>query len=453
MMQSLTLDFLAGLLDGQIRGAQENTFCRVVTDTRQTSDQALFVALQGPRFDGHDFIAAAREAGASAALVERWVDDPLPQVKVASSLQALGQLAAWNRQAFKGPVVGVTGNSGKTTVKEMLAAMLRLDRGSVLATPGNLNNAIGLPLTLLSLEPQHQAAVIELGANHLGEIDYLASLTRPDLGVITNVTGAHLGEFGSLEAIAQAKGELLAWLPNDGVSVLNAEDVFFDFWRKQSLCPITSFGIRQGDVRAEDLHTDALGNSQFTAVTPWGRQVVHLALPGRHNLSNALASMALAGHLGIVLEVQAQALAEMQSVKGRLQRINAYGDALLLDDSYNASPGAVKSAIDLLASLPGKRLLALGALAELGDASAAIHSQLGGYAREQKLDGLYVLAGAAEAAASAFGQEARVFADHSALAEALKPHLDRETCLLVKGSRSARMDLLVTLLRKEETGA
>lgn len=453
MMQPLTLMQLARLLEATARGQGDPAFTQVVTDTRKACDHSLFVALQGQNFDGHQFLAQARQAGACLALVEHWVDDPLPQVKVPSCLKALGQLAAWNRKLFTGPVIGITGNSGKTTVKEMLAACLRLDRGNLLATPGNYNNAIGLPLTLLDLKPEHQAAVIELGANHLGEIDYLADIARPDLGLITNVTGAHLGEFGSLQAIASAKGELLSWLPKDQPAILNAEDAFFNFWQDLAPGPVCSFGLHSGDLHAEDLSQDGQGHFSFIASTPWGQQPIKLALPGQHNVANALACMALAGHLGVSLATQAEALAALQPVKGRLQRINAYGDALLLDDSYNASPGAVKSAIDLLASLPGVRILALGALAELGSASQTIHKELGEYARDKKLDGFYVLAGEAEAAAQAFGHRAEIFADHAALAAALKPRLDRNTCLLVKGSRSARMDLLVDLLRREAAEA
>ncbi|MDR9467378.1 UDP-N-acetylmuramoyl-tripeptide--D-alanyl-D-alanine ligase [Marinospirillum sp.] len=451
MIRPLTLEQLAELLKGEFRGPSTATFAQVVTDTRQLQSGCLFVALQGPRFDGHAFVPDARSQGAAMALVEHWVDDPLHQIRVTCTRKALGALAAWNRQQFKGPVVAVTGNSGKTTVKEMLAAILKLARGSVLSTRGNLNNDIGVPLTLLELQPQHQAAVVELGANHLGEIDYLAGLTQPDAGVLTNVTGAHLGEFGSMQAIAQAKGELIPWLHAGQCLVLNREDRFFDFWEKQAGCSILSFGLAQGDLRAEQVATDAAGNTRFLAVTPWGQQRVELQLPGQHNIANALASMAVAGHLGVDLNLQAQALAALQPVKGRLQRVNAYGDALLLDDSYNASPGAVKSAIDLLASLPGQRILALGALAELGDASAQIHRDLGLYARHRGLDDLVVLAGPAEATAEAFGACARVFPNHESLADFLRPRLTADTCLLVKGSRSAGMDRLVELLRHDKT--
>ncbi|WP_114418552.1 UDP-N-acetylmuramoyl-tripeptide--D-alanyl-D-alanine ligase [Marinospirillum perlucidum] len=451
MMHPLSAEDLIELVEGELRGNTKLPFAQVITDTRQLQAGCLFVALKGPRFDGHDFIQEARSRGAVLALVEDWVDDPLPQVKVASCLDALGQLGAWNRDLFQGPVVAVTGNSGKTTVKEMLAAIFSRHWDQVLATRGNLNNAIGVPLTLLELGPEHQAAVIELGANHLGEIAYLSELVQPDIGLITNVTGAHLGEFGSLEAIAEAKGELISALGKEQLLVLNAEDRFFSYWQQKARCRVLSFGLAQGEVCVQSDLSSVWGLSRFEVTTPWGVQACELQLPGRHNQANALASIAVAGSLGIDLAVQARVLADLQPVKGRLHRVNAYGGALLLDDSYNASPGAVKLAVDLLAEFPGKRFLALGHLAELGEATEAIHQELGEYARQKGLDALYTLAGPAEAAARGFGDKAQVFADLSGLATALKPHLDEQTCVLVKGSRSAGMDQLVKLLQPGST--
>jgi len=448
MLTALTLRDLAKLLGGKFRGPEHTQFEQLVTDSRALQAGCAFVALKGPRFDGHNFVAEARKQGAALAIVEHWVDDPLPQLSVPSTLQALGHLAAWNRQQFQQPVIAVTGNSGKTTVKEMLAAILSLAGGPVLSTRGNLNNAIGVPLTLFGLQAEHQAAVVELGANHLNEIDYLASLVRPEVGIITNVTGAHLGEFGGLQAIAQAKGELIPWLEKNHCLILNQEDQFFDFWKGQAQSQLLSFGLHQGDLRAEQIVLDEWGCPSFLAVTPWGTQQVSLDLPGQHNLANALASMAAAGYLGIDLDIQAKALGRLQATQGRLRRVEAYGGAQLLDDSYNASPGAVKAAIDLLVGLPGQRLLALGALAELGDASFAIHRELGLYARDNGVEQLLVLSGPAEAAAEAFGAGGQAFKDHEQLAGYLRPILTPSSRLLVKGARSAHMERLVELLRK-----
>lgn len=449
MMQALTLQQLASCLQAELRGTTAQQVIRVDLDSRQLHAGSLFAALRGQRVDGHHFLDAAARKCATAALVEDWQPSRLPQLRVPSVAAALGRLAGWNRGQFSQPLVAVTGNSGKTTVKEMLAAVLSAHCGQVLATRGNMNNELGVPLTLLKLQPVHQAAVIELGANHLGEIDYLAGLARPDIGVITNVTGAHLGEFGSMEAIALAKGELLQHVSPKGCAILNAEDVFFEFWQQRAVCPVLSFGLHRGEVRAEAIRLDHFGNPSFTAVTPWGSQEVVLNLPGQHNIGNALAVMAAAGQLGVPLWLQARVLSQLQPVPGRLHRINAWGGALLLDDSYNASPGAVKSAIDVLAALPGKRLLALGSLAELGEATDAIHRELGWYAREQRLDGLFVLEGKASLAAEAFGAGALIAATHAELADLLRPQLNRQTCLLVKGSRSAGMDKLVNLLKAE----
>lgn len=453
MMQDLGLDELAAILQAEQQGETSQRIASVAIDTRQLHQGSLFVALPGQRVDGHQFLGQASRQKAAAALVQRWQPEALPQLKVLSPRLALGQLAAWNRRQFKQPLVAVTGNSGKTTVKEMLAALLSAHFGQVLATRGNLNNDLGVPLTLLKLQPVHRAAVIELGANHVGEIDYLAGLAQPDLGIITNVTGAHLGEFGSMEAIARTKGELLDHLSPQGCAILNADDPFYADWRQRARCSVLSFGIGRGEVRAEAVQLDALGNPSFSAVTPWGQVDMQLQLPGRHTVANALAAMAVAGHLGVPLAVQARALSCLQPVPGRLHRINAWGDALLLDDSYNASPGAVKSAIDLLSLLPGKRFLALGALGELGEAADRIHRELGEYARQKQIDGLFALAGKAALAAESFGSGGEVAADHAALADRLRPLMDARTCLLVKGSRSAGMDRLVRLLRKDTTAA
>lgn len=451
MMRSLTLVNLAACVDGEVRGATDLEFNSISIDARQIQSGALFVALPGERVDGHDFLDQAQQNKASAALVERWQPSGLPQIKVASAVAALGTLASYNRRLFSAPLVAVTGNSGKTSVKEMLAEILATHFGEVLATQGNLNNELGVPLTLMRLQPKDTAAVVELGANHLGEIHALASMAKPDVGIITNVTGAHLGEFGNMQAIAQAKAELLTHINPKGCAILNADDAYYDFWRQKVTSNLLSFGFKQADICATKVVLDKLGRPEFNLVTPWGEQTISLQLPGRHNVANALAAIAAAGYLGVPLALQAEVLQKLQPVTGRLSRVKAWGDALLLDDSYNASPGAVKSAIDLLAALPGKRLLVLGSLAELGKATDSIHTELGLYAAQQGLDGLFALEGKASLAAKAFGAAGLVAANHQALAEALKPELTADTCLLVKGSRSSAMDKLVALLGKKDT--
>lgn len=455
MMHSLTLAQLAVCVGGELQvpiaGAclGEPITC-VTIDARKVCQGSLFAALVGERVDGHDFLEQAQGNQASAALVEHWQNSDLPQVKVPSVVKALAALAGYNRQLFTAPLVAVTGNSGKTSVKEMLAAMLAAHFGQVLATEGNLNNELGVPLTLLRLRPTDLAAVVELGANHLQEINQLASIAKPNVGIITNVTAAHLGEFGSRQAIAQAKAELLAHLLPEGCVVLNADDFYYDFWRQQARVKTLSFGFKQADVRASKLRL-GVGGTYFEVITPWGDQHFSLQLVGKHNVANALAAIAAAGFLGVPLAVQARALQTLQPVAGRLKPMKAWGGGLLLDDSYNASPDAVKAAIDLLAALPvaGKKLLALGSLAELGRTSASIHAELGEYARLRGLDGLFALEGEASLAAKAFGEGGEVALTHQALAERLKLELSATSCLLVKGSRCSAMDRLVALLVKK----
>lgn len=455
MMHSLTLAQLAACVGGKLQAPAtkaclgEPITC-VTIDARKVCQGSLFAALVGERVDGHDFLEQAQGNQASAALVEHWQNSDLPQVKVPSVVKALAALAGYNRQLFTAPLVAVTGNSGKTSVKEMLAAMLAAHFGQVLATEGNLNNELGVPLTLLRLRPTDLAAVVELGANHLQEINQLASIAKPNVGIITNVTAAHLGEFGSRQAIAQAKAELLAHLLPEGCVVLNADDFYYDFWRQQARVKTLSFGFKQADVRASKLRL-GVGGTYFEVITPWGDQHFSLQLVGKHNVANALAAIAAAGFLGVPLAVQARALQTLQPVAGRLKPMKAWGGGLLLDDSYNASPDAVKAAIDLLAALPvaGKKLLALGSLAELGRTSASIHAELGEYARLRGLDGLFALEGEASLAAKAFGEGGEVALTHQALAERLKLELSATSCLLVKGSRCSAMDRLVALLVKK----
>jgi len=451
MMQKLTLKDLTACVEGELKGGADQLVNGLAIDARQVEDGTLFAALVGERVDGHDFLNQAQENQASAALVECWQASDLAQIKVKSVIAAMAALASYNRQNYTAPLVGVTGNSGKTSVKEILAAILSAYWGEVLATQGNLNNELGVPLTLARLNSTHKAAVVELGANHLGEINNLAKMVQPDIGIITNVTGAHLGEFGSRQAIAQAKAELLDHIKPDGYLVLNADDAFYGFWQQRAKNKVISFGFDQADVCATQITFNELGNSESYVVSPWGEQKISLQLPGKHNIANALAAIAAAGQLGVPLALQAKVLQKIQPVKGRLARVNAWADALLLDDSYNASPGAVKSAIDLLAVLPGKKILALGSLAELGDAADSIHTELGLYARSQGLDGLFALEGRASLAAKSFGEGGKVATSHLALAELLKPELNVDTCLLVKGSRSSRMDKLVVLLSKKDT--
>jgi len=423
----------------------------IVTDTRQLAPGALFVALRGERFDAHDFIGQARAAGAVAALVERPVDDPLPQLVVADSRLALGLLGRARRRIWGGPLVAVTGNSGKTTVKQMLATLLTRS-GPTLATQGNLNNDIGAPLTLLALEAGHRQAVVELGANHLGEIAWTTALAAPRVAVITNVTGAHVGEFGGMGRIAQAKAEILAGLPPDGVAVLNRDDAFFVTWASLAAPrEVLDFGLDpRARLRGETLACDALGRYAFTLVLD-GRKIgrVQLALLGRHNVANALAAAAAALAMGLA---EAEVLAGLEAVSpmsGRLSVVEGRHGSRLLDDTYNANPGAVKAALDVLVTLPGPHWCLLGAMGELGGESDRLHAELGHYARERGVDFLGTLGEPARPASRAFGEGGVHFDDREALMRHVLHHLPPATSVLVKGSRSAGMERIVAALRAD----
>ncbi|CAM3552213.1 UDP-N-acetylmuramoyl-tripeptide--D-alanyl-D-alanine ligase [Halomonas lysinitropha] len=423
----------------------------IVTDTRHLGPGALFVALRGERFDAHDFIAQAREAGAVAALVEHRVDDPLVQLEVADTRLALGLLARARRRAWGGPLVAVTGNSGKTTVKQMLATLLARS-GPTLATQGNLNNDIGAPLTLLALEPGHRQAVLELGANHLGEIAWMTALVEPRVAVITNVTGAHVGEFGGMGQIAQAKGEILAGLPADGVAVLNRDDAYFATWASLAAPrEVLDFGLDpRARLRGEALACDALGRYAFTLVLD-GREIgrVSLALLGRHNVANALAAAAAALAMGLAECEVLAGLEAMTMMPGRLSVVEGLNASRLLDDTYNANPGAVKAALDVLVTLPGPHWCLLGAMGELGGESDRLHAELGHYARERGIDFLGTLGEPASPASQAFGEGGVHFDDREALMRHVLHHLPSGASVLVKGSRSAGMEGVVAALRAD----
>ncbi|OAZ92552.1 UDP-N-acetylmuramoyl-tripeptide--D-alanyl-D-alanine ligase [Halomonas sp. G11] len=423
----------------------------VVTDTRKMVAGGLFVALKGPRFDGHDLLAEAQQAGAAAALVEAPVNSSLPQLVCPDTRLGLGLMSAAVREDWQGPLVAVTGNSGKTTVKDMTAALLA-PLGAVHSTQGNLNNDIGAPLTLLALTPDHQAAVVELGANHLGEIAWTTRLARPQVAVITNVTGAHVGEFGGMGQIAQAKGEVLSGLADDGVAVLNLDDHYFAYW---AVCAaprhVISFSIKgPADIWAEALSCDSQGRYAFT-LNYQGRSLGRVQLPllGKHNVSNALAAAAAAFSLGVPPAQVIERLARLSALPNRLGVLPGLRGVNLLDDSYNANPGAVKAALETLMSLPGPHWCALGAMGELGSDSSALHADIGQYAAQLGVDLLLTLGEAAKPASDAFDGGLH-FNDHATLVRHLHNTLPPNASLLVKGSRSAGMEQIVTALRTDE---
>ncbi len=434
---------IGAVLHGEDRG-----FSRVVTDSRQLRPGDLFVALRGDHFDGHDYVQRAASLGAAGALVSHVVDGGGSQLLVeGDTLGALQAYAAIWRKEFALPVIGVTGSSGKTTTKQMLAAVFA-QRGPVLATEGNLNNHIGVPLTLLRLRREHLTAVIEMGANHAGEIALLAALAQPGVGIITQAGDAHLEGFGSREGVAKAKGELFAVVAaGKGLSVINADDDYAPLWQQLAQGgKRLMFGFdATADVGAADVTPIATGIA-FTLRTPEGAARVALNLPGRHNVMNALAAAAAGHALGLTPDQIATGLSQVQPVAGRLNRLRTPEGATLIDDSYNANPTSLKAAMALLGDAPGERRLVLGEMRELGPDAAAIHQQAGRDAQAAGIDRLYTLGKLPQLAAEAFGPNAHAFDDVDALVAALRKGLDEGVTVLVKGSRGARMERVVAAL-------
>ena len=493
----MLLSQVAQVLNGRLVGADVR-FDVVSTDSRKVKPGDLFIALRGEYFDGYEFVAAALQSGAVAVMInadsyEAHPTLPAPQSPVrgtppdtrpadglgAASLLlventrlALGQLAAHWRKQFDIHLVAITGSNGKTTVKEMLNSILRTAAGSdsaVLATPGNLNNDIGMPLTLLQLNAQHRYAVIEMGMNHPGEIDYLTHIARPDVALITNASGAHLEGLGSVEAVARAKGEIFAGLKPQGTAVINADDEYATLWRGLAgTHPLIEFGLKQpADVfgqwqpypREEVIDgcqissaspSRACSGLRLTTQMPKGGFIAEMQVPGAHNARNALAATAAAAALNIPLEIIAAGLEKFGGVPGRLQHKAARHGATLIDDTYNANPASLRAAISVLAHAGGKRVLVLGDMGELGNNAAVFHAEIGTEARHAGIEKLYALGELSRNAIRAFGCGAEHFERIEDLQKALEDELDEDTTVLVKGSRFMKMERVVNFLSPEE---
>lgn len=448
------LSDVARRLDAHLHG-DDARFTRVATDTRQLAPGDLFVALRGEHFDGHAFVHEARKAGAAGALVAEPQPVSLPQVVVPDPLTGLQHYARSWRGDFHLPVVGVTGSNGKTTVKQMLTSIFAC-RGPVLATQGNLNNHIGVPLTLLALREEHKTAVVEMGANHGGEIAALAALAQPDVGVVTNAGDAHLEGFGSREGVAKAKGELFAALGEPGIAVINADDDYAPLWRQLAGgADIITFGLSDdADVRAIHPRPEPAGapaGMDFELRVPEGRQGVRLPLPGMHNVRNALAAAACAVALGLDARQIAAGLLAVRPAPGRLAWRRALNGARLLDDTYNANPTSLRAALELLADVQARRWLVLGDMGELGRGAEQMHHAAGEEARALGIERLYAVGPLSREAAKGFGAGAVHFADVAALVAEVRERLAPDVALLVKGSRSARMERVVAGLTGEET--
>ncbi|MFC4159959.1 UDP-N-acetylmuramoyl-tripeptide--D-alanyl-D-alanine ligase [Chitinimonas lacunae] len=443
-----TLADAATVLGAPLIGDGSLAFCRVVTDSRTIRPGDLFVALSGERYDGHDFVTAALAAGAVAAVVEPGRQWPpgTSRIEVGDPLAALGRLAADWRARCQPVVVAITGTNGKTSVKEMVGAILRRHAGaeSVLATEGNLNNHIGVPLMLLRLEPRHRYAVLEMGMNHFGEIAYLTGLARPQVALVNNAGAGHLEYLGSVAGVAKAKGEIFSGLAAEGVAVINADDEFADYWRTLALGrQVIDFALDQrAAVGARAIDGDAL-TTRFTLTTPEGEAAVELRVPGRHNVANALAAAAVGLALGLPTEAIAAGLSDYAGVKGRLQPKRAASGALLIDDTYNANPNSMRAAIDVLAELTGPRWLVLGDMGEIGGEVEARHAEIGAYARERGIERLFTLGKQMSHAAAAFGEGASIHASREALLDALAAEPVPAASILVKGSRFMQMERVV----------
>jgi UDP-N-acetylmuramoyl-tripeptide--D-alanyl-D-alanine ligase len=450
-MISMLLSAAATAIEARLHGS-DVVFSGCSTDSRSLAPGALFIALRGERYDGHDFVAAARERGASAALVEEETDTgPLPLLIAPDTRAAMGRLAGHWRSGFDLPLIALTGSNGKTTVKEMISAILS-QQAPVLATRGNLNNDIGVPLTLFGLGAEHRYAVMEMGANHPGEIDYLSRLARPTVALITQCAPAHLEGFGSIDGVARAKAEIFNGLLENGTAVINADDDYAGFWSDTaSAYRRISFGLGgDADISATNLRFDAdSGRQSFVLLTPDGDTEVSLALPGRHNVMNALAAAACCCAVGIPPAAIRDGLEHMAAIAGRLQMKRARSGMRVFDDTYNANPASLKAGLEVVAGYPGRHGLVLGDMGELGGEAAALHRQAGELARAGAVQKLYAIGELSRHAVQAFGDSARHFTDAGELVRAVKADLDPSWTVLVKGSRAMGMEKIVQRLVEE----
>ncbi|MCG9780869.1 UDP-N-acetylmuramoyl-tripeptide--D-alanyl-D-alanine ligase [Vibrio brasiliensis] len=452
-MITMMLSQIADALDAELVG-NDRAIESVSTDTRAIDAGALFVALVGERFDAHDFAAQAVESGAGALLVSRIVESDVPQLLVKDTKLALGQLGALVHQSCQTPTVAITGSAGKTTVKEMVASIME-QKGRVLFTAGNFNNDIGVPLTLLRSTPEDDYAVIEMGANHIGEIAYTTNLVKADVALVNNVAAAHLEGFGSLDGVKQAKGEIYQGLKPGSVAIINLDSNGGEYWHSvlaDKLVKRFSVMDSDADFFAKDISLNSSGEAEFTLVSPVGDVAIKLGIVGQHNVANALAATALALELGANLEMVQSGLAQLSKVKGRVEVIELNDTIKLIDDSYNASVPAMKAAADLLASFTGIRWLILGNMAELGDESLALHRQVGEHAAPFKFE--HVLTYGADAKAISDECGGIHFSNHQSMIDYIKQHLaqhQEQQTLLVKGANSAGMSKVATAVKEMST--
>ena len=445
----MLLSKAASAMSGRLLGSDAE-FNGIGTDSRKVLQDELFFALKGEHFDGHQYAEKALKLGAVAVVVSDETCLARPAILVKDTLLALGELAKAWRSQFNVPVIGVTGSNGKTTIKEMITAILVEKTGSpkeVHATVGNLNNHIGLPLTLLKMRTHHQYAVLEMGMNHLGEIDYLTRIAKPTVALVGNAGTAHIGELGSRDNIAKAKGEIFAGLSNEGVAVINMDDAYAGYWTSLNVGrKVLSFGLKsKADVSAE-VKMNGDGRQQIQLQTPVGEIEFFLDLLGEHNVRNALAASAVAIALNIPLKFIAQAFKKFGGVVGRLTRCAGFNDALVIDDTYNANPDSMKAAIDVLATQIGTKIMVMGDMAELGESESSLHAEIGTYAKQNGVEMLYTLGKNSQMAARAFGCNAQAFNSIEQLVNAVKKNMNDHSVVLIKGSRFMKMERVVNAI-------
>ena len=445
----MRLSEAAAAVHGELAG-EDREFLAVSTDTRNIKSGDLFIALKGERFDGASFAETAIETGAAGVMVNVGASMAAPAIHVEDTRLALGQLAAHWRRRFALPLIAITGSNGKTTVKEMTAAILRAasSQSGVLATAGNLNNDIGCPLMLLRLRAAHDYAVLEMGMNHPGEIRYLTKLACPDVALVNNAQSAHIGHMGSLRAIAEAKGEIFEGLGEAGIAIINADDAHADYWRGLNRGRrMLSFGFAPGaDVHGEYQASRFGGTLRLSCAE--GEASISLQVPGEHNARNALAAVACALAVKVDLPTAAKALSGFTGVKGRLQRIPALHGGLFIDDTYNANPDSTRAALAVLAQQPGRRHFVLGNMGELGEEGPALHAQIGLAAREAGVERLFGLGELAREAVRAFGAGGIYYERIEELLADVENALAPEVTVLVKGSRAMQMERVINSLKE-----
>jgi UDP-N-acetylmuramoyl-tripeptide--D-alanyl-D-alanine ligase len=451
-MISMSLSNAAAAIESTYDG-EDIIFSGCSIDSRTIEKGNLFIAINGENFDGHDYASTAEEKGAAALLLEREVSHNKPLLKVKDTRKAMGLLAKYWREEMSIPLVAITGSNGKTTVKEMISSVLS-EISEVHATSGNLNNDIGVPLTLFGLDKKHQYAVIEMGANHPGEIEWLSAIARPNVAVITQCAPAHLEGFGDIDGVAKAKAEIYSGLQPSGTAIINADDTYAEFWSKQcKLIKQISFGIKSedADVRAKNiLDVKQSATTDFELICSVGSINISLPLAGTHNVMNALSAAACCLSLDISLQTIQNGFEKMSPVKGRLQTKQGKQGARIIDDTYNANPTSLDAALNVLSSYEGMRYLVLGDMGELGDTAVELHRDAGVAAKQAGIDGLFTIGELSINAMQAYGEDALHFESYDALDKALLGLLNKDTTIVIKGSRAMQMERIVNTLTEEQ---